>query len=98
MSDNKNMTQIDFIIDGGYTHYLEDEKKKKGLTYFLLDNIGQLPQDLLIMFAKRGWKNELEAMTLEQVEKEFHALHKLLKQQEAEASQNENKVANEKKA
>lgn len=88
------MTEVDAIIDGGYHHALEEEKRIIGLSHYILNHIDQLPQSTILRLAKKGLQSDLKVMTIEEVEREFMGLQNHLKS--LEVSQNENNVSTEK--
>lgn len=81
------MTEIDAVIDGGYHHALEEEKRIMGLSHYILNHIDQLPQNTILMLAKKGLQGDLKRMTLIEVEREFIALQSIINTKED--SQNE---------
>lgn len=84
------ITEVGAIIDGGYHHALEEEKRIMGLSHYILNHIDQLPQSTILMLAKKGLQGDLKRMTLEEVEREFIALQGLV------TSQDEKEVSIEK--
>lgn len=88
------MKQIDAIIDAGYHHALEEEKRKMGLSHYILDNVDELPQELLLQMAKKSLQEDLKRMTIEEIEKEFHGMMAIMQQNKA--SQGEKNVSDEK--
>jgi len=83
-------TEVANIIDAGYHHALEEEKRIMGLSHYILNHIDQLPQATVLMLAKKGLQGDLKKMTVEEVEREFMALQSIV------TSQNEKKISDEK--